>query len=265
MTLWQKTDELHQQQIPFVIVTMTGVKGHAPQDPGAKAVVTAEGLVYGTVGGGKVEAKAIIYAKELLAQLPDTKYPVHVTWNLQKDVGMTCGGEASFLFETFANVNWNIVVFGAGHVAQALVRVLLPLDCQVVCIDSREEWLGKLPQGANLIKVHAPNPANEVKSLRQDAFFVVMTQGHATDMPIIEELFKTRPDATYIGTLGSDIKAKKVRNELKEKNYAAELIERLHCPIGLPIGDNHTHEIAISIAAQLLKVRDETRSVSPRN
>ena len=265
MTIWQKADELHASQIPFVIVTMIGVKGHAPQDPGAKAILTKDGIVYGTIGGGKVEAKAISYAKELISKLPDSKYPEYVTWNLQRDVGITCGSKASFLFETFASTNWNIVVFGAGHVAQALVRVLLPLDCLVTCIDQRQEWLDKLPQSPNLIKIQNDDPKVQVEKLRKDAFFVVMTQGHSTDMPIIEELFQKIPEATYMGNLGSDIKDKKVRNELKEKNYSANLIERLHCPIGLDLGDNHTHEIAISIAAQLLKVRDETRSVSPRS
>jgi xanthine dehydrogenase accessory factor len=229
---------------PFVTITLVAVKGEAPASPGAKAIVTAQGLHHGTVGGGKVEARAIIHAIE---QLRAPKAPELVTWNLQKDIGMTCGGEVTFLFET--HVTQEIALFGAGHVAQALTRILAELPYQVTCIDSRPEWLEKLPPG---IARHSREPATEVRTFDARTLFIVMTQGHATDVPILEEIYRHFPNAPYIGAIGSEVKALKLKAELRQRGIAPE---SLRCPIGLPIGGNHPGEIAVSIAAELLKSR----------
>ena len=67
-------------------------------------------------------------------------------WNLQKDVGMTCGGVVSMFFENMLpKARWKIAVFGAGHVSQELIPLLLKLDCDVSCADPLIYWLNKLP------------------------------------------------------------------------------------------------------------------------
>ena len=83
--------------------------------------------MFGTVGGGKVENKSIGHAQSLLAGTAGSAASQTcqlVEWNLQRDVGMTCGGVVKLLFEAYNFHEWRIVVFGAGHVAQALARVL---------------------------------------------------------------------------------------------------------------------------------------------
>lgn len=253
MKLWKECLELNEKSESFVVVTMTGARGSSPQDPGAKIIVTRDGLYAGTVGGGKVEMAAI---KKSLAILESHKQlpPEYVTWNLQKDIGMSCGGEASFLFEHFHSTHWPIVIYGAGHVAQALTRILSKLDCHVTCIDPREEWLSKL-QGINIL--HHLNPKDTVQTFDPKSFFLCMTMGHAHDVPILAEIANNAPDAPYVGVIGSDIKGKRIKNDLKELGISPAFIERLHVPMGLPLGTNHPYEIAISIAAQLIQVRDQ--------
>lgn len=63
---------------------------------------------------------------------------------------MTCGGVVTLLFEPFGPAPWRIALFGAGHVAQAVARLLVPLDCQVEVIDPRPEWLAKLPTALHI-------------------------------------------------------------------------------------------------------------------
>jgi len=252
---WTEAAELDARGDAFIVVTMVGCRGHVPQDLGAKCIVTSAGLHSGTVGGGKVEARAIEEAKAILAS-GETE-PKLVTWNLTKDIGMTCGGEATFLFETHHRKKWSIAVFGAGHVGQALVRTLLNLDCQVTCLDFRQDWLARLPQSPKLNAVLAEKPEDVVENLSPNTFFVVMTRGHASDVPILEQIFKRYPDAPYIGVMGSDVKAQKIRNDLASRGISKELIERLHSPIGLDLGGNDPYEISISVAAELLKTRDK--------
>ena len=138
---------------PFAQVTLVEATGSTPQDSGSKMLVTKDGLHFGTVGGGKVELKAIEFAQQLIIdpQSPPTRL---LDWNLQRDVGMTCGGLVKMFFEVYNRKDWRIVVFGAGHVAQALIRCLLPLSCRIVCVDSRQDWLDRLPNSPQLETVH---------------------------------------------------------------------------------------------------------------
>jgi xanthine dehydrogenase accessory factor len=256
MKIWEACQKLTDSGTSFVMVTMIGVRGSAPQDLGAKILVTREGLNFGTVGGGKVEQAAIKKAKAILEgeQTP----PEFVTWNLQKDIGMSCGGEVIFLFEHHKDVSWPIVIFGAGHVAQAVTRTLSTLHCSVTCVDSREEWIHKL-EGVKAI-VH-PSPKDLVSTFDKKSYFLSMTMGHSFDVPILYEIFKHAPECPYVGVIGSDVKGFKIKKELKDLGVSEEFLKKLRVPMGLPIGTNQPYEIAISIAAELLQVRDSTAEV----
>ena len=139
---------LENEGAAFVLVILTESLGSTPQDAGAKMLVTMAGLHTGTVGGGKVEAKAIGLAQEMLTA--GSPVPRFVNWALRTDVGMTCGGSVKLYFEPHAGggtgAAWPIWIFGAGHVVQALVPVLAPLDCQLTVVDPRREWLDRLPR-----------------------------------------------------------------------------------------------------------------------
>lgn len=252
---WDVAFELQNAAQSFVVVTVVGSRGSAPQDAGAKAIIVANGLYWGTVGGGKVEARAILHSQSLLKE--DKMGPELMTWNLQKDIGMSCGGEITYLFEVHRYTTWPIVVFGAGHISQALIRTLLNLNCQITCVDNRLEWLDKLPEAFNLKKIHAEEPASVVETLHKNCFFVIMTQGHAMDLPILKKLYTIFPEAPFIGNIGSKVKGMKLRKELQEFGVKEETLKDFHCPVGIPLGQNHPYEIAISVAGQLIQIRDQ--------
>ncbi len=259
VSFFEKASELESAGIPFVVVTLAGTRGHAPQDPGAKAIVSKDGLEWGTVGGGKVEAKAISYSREILNLAPaagDNPGPELLTWNLQRDVGMSCGGEVSFLFERFVGSTWTIVVFGAGHVAQMLVRQLLMLRAKVICVDTRPEWLDRMPKDSKkLKKVLTENLAGSVADFPEDASYVVMTRGHATDLPVLEALLK-RGTPPYVGAIGSKVKGIKIRKDLGDLGISPERVANVRCPMGIDIDNrNDPAEIGISIAAELIRAR----------
>lgn len=264
---WEAAAGLEREGISFVLVTLVGTRGHAPQDPGAKAIVTAKGLHHGTVGGGKVEAKCVAESVRMLS-LPRGEVPTLVlTWNLQRDVGMTCGGEVTYLFERREVSAWSIVVFGAGHVAQALAKTLESLACRALFVDTRPEWLERTPLGSGKIRtLLVEDSAKVVADLKGDEFCVVMTKGHATDLPVLQALFERKKSDPklfpYVGGIGSDVKAIKLRKELTDFGVTPENLKAFHCPVGLPLGTNDPAEIAISIAAELLQERDRLKSAT---
>ncbi len=254
MSIYEQVVALDSEGAPFVLVTLVEAVGSTPQDAAAKMIVTEDGLHRGTVGGGRVEAAALKFAMEILAK-GDAR-PQFVSWTLKGDVGMTCGGSVKFYFEPhFGPGPWHIAVFGAGHVAQALIPVLVPLPARITCVDSRPEWLGRLPKASNLSVVQSETPQEVVPTLPDCAYLVVMTMGHATDRPILRRALTER-SFPFIGVIGSDAKAEILRRELVAEGVTAEQAGRFRCPVGLDFGSNHPHEIAISIAAQLLSERD---------
>lgn len=247
--------DLIDARTDFVTVTLVQPEGHVPQDMGAKAIVTREGLAWGTVGGGRLEARAIVHAKQMLEKRGrEISPPELVRYDLQQDLGMVCGGAATLFYEVSAERWWRIAVFGAGHVAQSTVPLLASFSCEITCLDPREEWLKKLPQLPNLTAVHATDLPAAVASVSPDAFYVVITQGHATDLPVVREILK-RGKPAYLGVIGSVPKARTLKAALVQEGFPQDLVDAVICPIGLPLGSNDPPEIAVSIAAQLLQVR----------
>lgn len=248
-------NSLLREGMPFVIATLVEMRGSAPQVVGAKAVITAQGIADGTVGGGKVEARVIDHAQTILRATDGLSCEL-VTWNLQTEIGMTCGGEVKFLFERLLCNDWKIAVFGAGHIAQALVPLLLTMNCRVTCLDQRPEWLDRINDHPKLTKICASRLETQVPLLDPGAFFVLMTQGHATDLPVLAEVLRTI-EPPYVGVLGSLQKAKVLRRDLRELKLSDAKIDAFYCPMGLPIGNNTPAEIAISVTSQLIQQRDK--------
>jgi xanthine dehydrogenase accessory factor len=256
----ERLAELSRSGTPFVCVTLVEAVGSTPQDAGSKMLVTAEGLVTGTVGGGRVEHKAIEHSRAMLAA-PSQETPLTelVEWNLKRDVGMTCGGSVKLFFETYNHTDWRIVVFGAGHVASAVVQCLGQLDCHVTCIDPRADWLAKVLDRPRLRKICCDQPRSQVAHLPNEAFVVCMTMGHATDRPVLEEIFRQGRSFPFLGVIGSKAKRAVLLKELAAAGIADDVANKFHCPIGLDIGTNQPGEIAVSVVAQLIQERDRWR------
>src|ERR1700686_4557222 len=126
-TFFEALNELMAHEEPLVAVTVVDTTGSVPQDRGAKMIVTREGLRSGTVGGGKVETKAIAEAQGMLNGEGGGENTKFVQWRLAQDVGMTCGGIVKLYFEAHNVGRCRLVIFGAGHVANAVINVLVPL------------------------------------------------------------------------------------------------------------------------------------------
>jgi xanthine dehydrogenase accessory factor len=259
-SLYEQLVALEHEGTAFVLVVLTEALGSTPQDTGAKMLVTIAGLHTGTVGGGKVEAKAISLAQEMLAG--GATAPRFVNWALKTDVGMTCGGSVKLYFEPHpaggAGAAWPIWIFGAGHVVQALVPVLAPLECTLTVCDPRREWLDRLPRARNLRFIQSDELRDLVPQIPDNAFVLCLTKGHASDRPVLQRALAER-NFPFVGVIGSDSKAEVLRREMIAAGLPVERAKQFHCPVGLDFGSNHPHEIALSIAAQLVTERDRLR------
>ena len=151
-----------------------------------------------------------------------------------------------------------VYVFGGGHVAQALVPVLIPLDFPCVVLEDRAEFADPvLFPGARAVRlVDFSRLADEV-SLTDADYVCIMTRGHENDLLIEQQVL--RMPARYIGLIGSARKAASSFAALRKMGFSEAELRRIVTPIGLPIGGKSPQEIAISIAAQLIQYRSGLR------
>ena len=247
--------------IPYSVVTIVKIDAHVPQEVGAKMIVTAAGLHAGTIGGGKLEAKGIALAQ---AQIESRESAKLHRIDLTLDLGMVCAGVATIFIETTNQATWTIALYGAGHVCQALARLLTTISCQLICVDVRQEWLDKLPDHPRLKKILTSDMSAIPNSLPIDTYHVIATQGHVFDLAVVREVLKMKT-APYAGVIGSKVKARKIRATLMSEGFSESEVQSFFCPMGLAIGNNTPPEIAVSIVAQLLEKRDVSAVASLRS
>jgi xanthine dehydrogenase accessory factor len=162
------------------------------------------------------------------------------------------------LFEAPRPRRPDLWIFGAGHVGQALVRLLAELALfEITWIDSRTELLpGSLPEG--VIPQICADPAELAVRAPAGTCFVVMTHDHALDYDLCRVIL-ARVNLSWLGLIGSASKSARFRSRLLRDGLSRETISRLICPIGVPdISSKLPGAIAIAIAAQLLQ-----RSLAP--
>ncbi len=250
---------LTSQAQGYVLVTVLETKGSSPRDTGTKMVVSMDES-FDTIGGGALEYQSIEIARGLLSTNNGSNVSSQMTktFNLGKDLKQCCGGVVKVFFEVFPASNFNIVIFGAGHIAKSLIKILEELDCQVSWFDSRPELFPKSfdANGISHIQTHImTQPELAVESCKPNSYFLVMTHDHALDQQLCETII-SRGDSLYCGLIGSATKGLKFRQRLLKKNYKQQELDALTCPAGLAsLKSKKPMEIAISIGAVLLQLR----------
>lgn len=150
-----------------------------------------------------------------------------------------------------------VVLFGAGHVGAAIVKVLVTLPCRVLWVDEREDMFpGELPPQVAIEATDVPNAA--VDMAEAGAYYLVMTHSHALDQQLTERILKrdaARGDVGWFGLIGSHTKRKQFEHRLAERGFTQEQLNRMSCPIGIPgIYGKEPASIAIAVAAQLMQL-----------
>jgi xanthine dehydrogenase accessory factor len=220
---------LHGQRTPSVLVTAT--------ESGAKFVVSADS-VFGA--GDAVCDPAVV----------------------DEARGFLQGGAAAVrrgvFYEPVLGSDFNIAVFGAGHVGAAVVNLLSGLDCNIRWIDSRRDIFRAAPR--NVRTVETGEPPLEVAAMPPSSYYLVMTHSHPLDFDVCERILR-RGDAAYCGLIGSLTKRRRFEKRFRQQGLSAAAIEQLVCPIGVAgISGKKPAEIAIAVAAEILRVHGRSRA-----
>ena len=244
-----------------IVCTLTSVRGSSPREQGTFMLVGRTAL-FGTIGGGALEHMVIEHARRLIAN-GQAEEAMDVP--LGPEIGQCCGGrvEVSLRYADAASRGHlaavvaaeeatlpRVYVFGAGHVGRALAKMLALLPVQLEVIDTRRDELDLLPPD---IKAHAvAMPEAVVRSAPEGSSYVILTHDHALDFLIAQEAL-SRPDAPYVGMVGSQTKRAKFSSWFKAEGGDAKALERLVLPIGrMGLGDKRPEVIAALAAAEIM-------------
>jgi xanthine dehydrogenase accessory factor len=274
---------------PAFVVTVGDIKGSTPRGTGTRMLV-AQDEVNGTIGGGHLEWQAITLARQALTEAGLAARAWSQTFPLGPTLGQCCGGVVTLHFAalnaaalqawTLPAPRFHLELHGAGHVGQALVKLLADLDCTVRWIDERAEDLDAFMQGAPASALAPdrqrtapglPDAAmlaclpphitwlptdaadQEVADAPPGACHLVLTHRHDLDLRIVQAVLR-RGDFHFAGMIGSQTKRAKFFHRLEAQGIDDTTLARLQCPIGLPdLPGKEPAVIAISVMAQLLQ------------
>jgi xanthine dehydrogenase accessory factor len=155
----------------------------------------------------------------------------------------------------------HLVLFGAGHVGSAIVRALAELPCRITWVDEREDMFPQV-RAANVQVEATDTPEFIADHAPSGSSFLVLTHSHALDLRLSEHILR-RPGNDWFGLIGSKTKRKQFERRLAERGIAAQRLDEMVCPIGLPgIVGKEPAVIAASVAAQLLQVWEAEQRVA---
>ena len=172
-------------------------------------------------------------------------------------------GKPVFLSDVYLEPQFplsHLVIAGAGHVGQAVAHIGHLLDFEVTVIDDRPEFANQniVPEADHIIVQDIGKAIAEMPKTA-DTYFVIVTRGHSRDADALKACI--RSDVAYIGMIGSGRKIVLMREKFIDKGWAtASEFDRVYAPIGIEIQSKTVQEIAISIAAELVQVRNQVQS-----
>lgn len=261
VNLWQKISGALAARQPLVAATVVRSSGSVPRRAGAKMLVTPDGTISGSVGGGLFESLVV---RDALAALADGKSATRVySFNPEGSgpaaFGAICGGKAELFLEVIMPPD-QLLIVGGGHCGRALAKMAALLDFSIVVADDRAEFARPedypFPQVERVL--HLPPDFCGLPTPDDTTYVVLVSKGFVTDEAALRRVLDT--PAAYIGMIGSRRKRDVVYDRLRADGITDEQLARVHAPIGLEIGAETPEEIAVSILAEVIQARAAKRA-----
>ena len=231
LNIEEQCNDLRAREEPFVLATVVAYKSPQSAKPGSKAIIKADGTMIGWIGGGCVQPIVLREAKQAL----QTGSPKLLTispdeprddWKGVQSFRMTCegGGSLEIYLEPFLPKP-QLVIVGSSPVAEMVAQLGTLLDFKVV---------------------------TDTDLINESSYVVVATMGNRDEEGLLA-VIGTRPK--YLGLVASRKKSEALFEYVRETGASEEDIAVITCPAGIEIGSETLPEIALSIAAEIVRVR----------
>lgn len=238
----------------LALAVLVRAEGSTPREVGTRMVVYPDGRTAGTIGGGAMEAEVIRQAVEAIAQGASRLVHYELRDPTSGDLGI-CGGEADVYIDV-AISRPTLAIAGAGHVAMPVAEIGHMCGFRVVVLDDRPEMASaeRFPHAAERI-VGDIGETMQGLSITPNTYIVIVTRGHAHDETALRAVIDSA--AAYVGMIGSRRKVRTIFDHLLADGVSKEQIQRVRAPIGLNIGAQTPAEIAVSILAEIVMLRQK--------
>jgi xanthine dehydrogenase accessory factor len=245
LDIYQEVTGIKQRGGSALLGTLVSVDGDFPKGKGPKVLLRTSGEKVGSLSVGvDLEKKILSGVEELLRE----QKPKVLVLNSE-------GRRIEILLEPVFSEP-TVYLFGAGHISEQLAPLVKKVHFKVVVIDDREIFANrKRFPDADEVMVSEFEKCFDRLNIGDSAYIVIVTRGHLYDGFVLEQAVKS--EARYIGMIGSKKKIRTLYKDLMEKGIAKEILDRVHAPIGIDISSETPEEIAVSIVAELIKVRGE--------
>ncbi len=215
-------------------------------------IIREDSSLVGSIGGGNVEQA--VQEKALAVMKSGEPQMMHLDLTGSgEEAWMICGGQLDVFLEPILPAE-TLYLFGAGHLSQSTAAVAKMLGLRVVVIDPRPEHNNneRFPNADSLV-VEEYDIAFSKLNVDENSYIVIYTPGHVSDEKCLQ--FAVGTAAKYVGMIGSKKKVKEIKERLHKKGVSQQQLDGVHAPIGLEINAQTPEEIAVSILAELTKVR----------
>jgi len=253
-TIYQALSEIEKNNEAAALCTVVKSIGSTPRHVGSKMLVYPDGKFIGTVGGGELEHRVFEEARLALGDGASRMLSYTMTDPARGDPGV-CGGTVEVFVEPILPPAM-LVVIGAGHVGKAVVHLAKWLGFRVAVSDDRPEFCNPeaVPGGDAYYPVAMGKLPEQLK-INKQTYIVITSRGSSVDAQGLPGLLGS--EAAYIGVIGSKRRWLTTVKALKDKGVADDLIARVHSPMGLELNAETPEEIAVSILAEVLMLKDK--------
>lgn len=229
------------------LATVVRTGGSTPQIAGARLLLSPDGSMLGTVGGGAIEHAVI----EALRGCVSNGRPDLLVRDLARDLGMCCGGRMEIFVEPIEGAP-RLIIVGAGHVGAAVARFAREVGFRVVVVDDREELNDEAHvPGCERVQ-RTPRESVGVVVPTDHDYVLVTTHDHRLDEEALDAYAKG--PHRYLGLIGSQRKILRILARIEQRGPLPPL-DRVYAPVGLDLGAVTPAEIAIAIVAELVALR----------
>lgn len=221
-----------------------------------------DNIVLSIIGGENIGAKAIISNGEVIYETTNGAFSEELIEKVIENHlrGLIDSNDQIMYCETLGS-DKKLVICGGGHISIPIIKISKLLGFHVTVIEDRIQYADNVRR----------TEADEVlcndfcKALEQitgdlDTYYVIVTRGHRYDQECLEEIIQKKN--AYIGMIGSKVRVKKVKESLLEKGFEQNRLDNLYSPIGLKIGAETPEEIAVSIMAEIIQVKNQLKGGS---
>lgn len=246
--------ELEKKNESAALCTVVKSEGSTPRHVGSKMLVYPDGKFIGTVGGGDLEHRVLDEAWMAISDGQSRYLKYNMAEPSRGDPGV-CGGQVEVFVEPILP-SPTLVVIGAGHVGKAVAHLAKWLGFRVVINDDRTEFCTpEVVPDADAYYPVTMDKLPEHMKINNRTVLILTTRGSNVDAAGLAPLLDSA--AAYIGIIGSRRRWATTVKALKEKGVADEKIARIHSPMGLELQAETPEEIAVSILAEVLMIRDK--------